>query len=1032
MPQQILVVEDNPITRKLFRVTLQGSDYTVLEAPDGRTALDLADTNKDIDLVLLDLLLPDIHGVELMQQLRKLPHYDSKPILAVTGLLSKLEEARALNAGFTAYLLKPIEPSKLLETVATYLPSATPPAERPGRNRRVLLVDDDPVGLKFQKLLLQEAGFEVMAVDNAERALDIAKSSPPDAVVTDLVMPEVNGLELTVLMRKTAKLRKVPVIVTSSTYSVIDDRDVRTAREMGADNFVLRTPKLDYVIPALLEALEGKRKPRRVKAAVPLLRDFNRRLIHQLEIQAAQRTHELRRYALETAKLSVLAGVAEALNRELNLEMALMGALTRTLDVSGVSIGAIYLKEDDGRIGLKAHVGLSDEQAKQLLGLYGHSELLEQVCRDGKTFIVPSESIRRETVDDLLERGFARSLVLIPLVAGNQVQGVLLLASAARELVEDWLDLADAIGVQLAQAVLLSRTLTQVGESEQRFRELAENIKEIFFITGPNGSPVQYVSPAHEQITGQKAEALYKDPCAWTANIHPEDLPRMEKAIREGPDRLDEEYRIVRPDGDLRWLHARAFPVKDDTGKTLRIVGIAEDITRRKSAEGEAKGHLGRIRALHEIDSAIASSLDLKAILTVLLEKLDLFLPHDAATVRLYNAKTQQLDLVASRNVDEEEWKRHMSHGTHALGPTWRVFQTRKPLAVRRIEDNFRTQRSRFFVQQGLISFLGVPLVAKNEALGVLTLYGKEERDFTAEEIEFLSTIGGQAAIAIHNAQLYEKSQKQTEELEVSNRVKDEFLSVMSHELRTPLSVIMGYTGLVKDGLLGAINPQQADALKKVLGRAAEQLGMINDIMQTTQLDSRSLIIERYPVSVAGLMEQLRVDYQIQSSKSAVKLGWNYPEGPIEMTTDGAKLKQILQNIINNALKFTDEGSVTVSARVTGNGDQGSGIGADPRPPTPGPCFIEFTVADTGVGIPKDKLPTIFDKFFQVDSSATRLYGGVGLGLYIVKNFTDLLGGKIAVESESGKGATFTVRLPLDNETGADSSAAERERGAAE
>jgi PAS domain S-box-containing protein len=1012
MPHQILVVEDNPITRKLFRVTLQGNDYTVLEAPDGRTALDLAATHKDVDLVLQDLLLPDIHGVELVQQLRKLPHYDSKPILAVTGLLSKLEEARALNAGFTAYLLKPIEPSRLLETVEAYLPSATPPAQRPGRNRRILLVDNDPVELKLQKLVLQETGFEVMAVDNAERALDIAKNAPPDAVVTDLVMPGVNGLELTVLMRKNAKLRSVPVIVTSSTYSVIEDRDVRTAKEMGADNFVLRTPKLEYVIPALLKALEGKRTPRHLKASALLLKDFNRRLIHQLEIQAGQRKHELRRSALETAKLSVLAGVAEALNRELNLDMALMDALARTLDVSGVSIGAIYLAEGDGKIGLKAHLGLSDEQVKKMADLYGHPELLEQVCRDGKAFIVPSESIRRETVDNLLVHGFARSLVLIPLVAGNQVQGVLLLASAARELVADWLDLAGAIGVQLAQAVLLSRTLTKVGESEQRFRELAENIKEIFFIAGPNGSPVHYVSPAHEQITGQKAEALYKNPYAWTANVHPEDLPRIEKATREGPDRLDEEYRIVRPDGDLRWLHARTFPVKDDAGKTLRIVGIAEDITKRKAAEQEAKGHLARIRALHEIGSAIASSLDLKAILTVLLEKLDLFLPHDAATVRLYNGETQQLDLVASRNIDEEDWKRHMSQGTHALGPTWRVFHTRKPLAVHRIGTDPQMPRGKFFLKHGLISFLGAPLIVREEALGVLALYAREERVFTNEEIEFLSTIGGQAAIAIHNAQLHEQTKKQAEALGASNRVKGEFLSVMSHELRTPLSVIMGYTGLVKDGMLGAINPQQEDALKKVLGRAAEQLGMINDIMQTTQLESHSSIVERHPVSISGLMEQLRAEYQNQTSKPAVKLAWDYPDKAIEINTDGAKFKQILQNLINNALKFTDEGSVTVSARVAG--DQRSGIGADPRPPAPGPRLIEVTVSDTGVGIPKDKLSTVFDKFFQVDSSETRLYGGVGLGLYIVKKFTEALGGKIGVESEPGKGSTFTVKIPVE------------------
>ena len=136
--------------------------------------------------------------------------------------------------------------------------------------------------------------------------------------------------------------------------------------------------------------------------------------------------------------------------------------------------------------------------------------------------------------------------------------------------------------------------------------------------------------------------------------------------------------------------------------------------------------------------------------------------------------------------------------------------------------------------------------------------------------------------------------------------------------------------------------------------------------------------------------------------------------------TDSAKLKQILQNLINNAIKFTDKGAVTIAARVIGIGDQELGIraGSESANPnsqslTPNSRFVELRVADTGVGIPNEQLQRIFDKFYQVDSSETRLYGGVGLGLYIVKKFTELLGGQIEVESEVEKGTTFTVTLPL-------------------
>ncbi len=1010
-PKKILVVEDNPITRKLLRITLEGENYSVLEAHDGRTALELAEREHDVDLVLQDLLLPDMHGVDLIRELRSIPTYDSKPILAVTGLVSKLEEARALNSGFTAYLLKPIEPSKLLETVKSYLPSAEPPVEKPGRNRTILLVNDDPVGLKLEKLLLEEIGFQVTAVDNAERALDIAKASPPDAFIADLVMPGVNGIELTMLIRKQRKLKDIPVIVASSTYSVIQERDVAAAKEMGADALVLRTPKLENVIPALLDALKNKHHGRLARNASKLFLEFNHRLIHQLEVQAIHRAQELRQSALETAKLSVLTGVAEALNKHLGLDKALEEALARTLDASGVSIGAIYLTGDGGRFFLSAHFGFADPQIARVAEICDDQALLNRMFQDRKALVVSSENMKRGPLADLIARGLAKSIILVPLIAGSEPQGILLMASAKREAVDAWLDLADAVGSQLAQAILLSRTLTQLTASEQRFRELAENINEIFFVSGPDGSPVHYVSPAYEQITGRKCETLYQSPRAWLENIHPEDRPRVQQAVRDNLEGLDEEYRIVRADGDVRWLRSRAFPVRDETGSVVRIVGIAEDITERKRTEEKIQQNLERIRALHEIDTAISSTLDLSTVLTVLLEKLELFLPIAAATtVRLLNRETGELESLACRGLDEAEWK---SQERRLIGgrAKW-IVETKAPLAVRDLQADRRTYYGEIFRRHGLVSYLGVPLTAQDEVLGVLGIYADHEHEFSQEEIEFLNTLAVQAAIAIHNAQLFEQTKKQAQALETSNRVKDEFLSVMSHELRTPLSVIVGYAGLVKEGMLGPVNNKIADALTKVLGRAGEQLTMINDIMQTTQIESRSIAVEHLPVDIGALMDALKSDYELHMNKPSVKLLWDYPAETIEIRSDGAKLKQILQNLVNNALKFTDAGTVTVTARVTGARDRGVGAGAGSRPLTPGPRFVEFKVADRGVGIPKDTLATIFDKFYQVDSSETRLYGGVGLGLYIVKNFTELLGGTIDVESEEGKGSTFTVTLP--------------------
>jgi signal transduction histidine kinase len=344
------------------------------------------------------------------------------------------------------------------------------------------------------------------------------------------------------------------------------------------------------------------------------------------------------------------------------------------------------------------------------------------------------------------------------------------------------------------------------------------------------------------------------------------------------------------------------------------------------------------------------------------------------------------------------------------------VFETKVPLVVRNVQTDPQSWEPEFFRKYGLVSYLGIPLIAKDEVLGVLSFYTKEEHEFSNEEIEFLSTLATQAAIAIHNSQLYERTKKQAVELERSNRVKDEFLSVMSHELRTPLNVVMGYTGMIKDGLLGRINPEQERALEKVISEAKDQLTMISGILQATQLEAEGVKVERREISLRDFLNDLRSSYEVPLGKE-LTLKWDYPSDLPVVQTDSEKLKQILQNLINNAIKFTEKGHVTISARcVNGTGRH---VGSRQQAEGNGDVkLVEFTVVDTGVGIPKEALPVIFEKFHQVDSSETRRYGGVGIGLYIVKKFTGLLGGKVEVESEPGKGSTFTVTIPCEIEKG--------------
>ena len=393
-----------------------------------------------------------------------------------------------------------------------------------------------------------------------------------------------------------------------------------------------------------------------------------------------------------------------------------------------------------------------------------------------------------------------------------------------------------------------------------------------------------------------------------------------------------------------------------------------------------------RLQALREIEVAITSSLDLQAVLDVLLEKIDVFLPYAVTTVTLVNRKTGELEPVACRNLDEKEWKAVIARRIRLdkVAP-----ENYTPVIILNAQTDPRSQQSEFLRNNSLVSYLRMPLVAKGEVLGFLTFFTKEEHTFSAEEVKFLTTLASQAAIAIHNSQLYE-------EMSRSNKIKDEFLNVMSHELRTPINVVMGYAQVLKNGALGDTNFQQASAIDTIAARSRDLLDMINSLLYATLLEGNGAKLEAGEVSLKDFVHELETDYQAQSNKE-ISLIWDCPaELPI-IETDGAKLKQILQNIINNAIKFTERGTVTTSVRY---------FPSDKR--------VEFAVADTGIGIPPQETHYIFERFHQVDSSQTRSFEGVGLGLYIAKEFSGLLGGKIAVESEPEKGSTFTVTIPTE------------------
>ena len=230
------------------------------------------------------------------------------------------------------------------------------------------------------------------------------------------------------------------------------------------------------------------------------------------------------------------------------------------------------------------------------------------------------------------------------------------------------------------------------------------------------------------------------------------------------------------------------------------------------------------------------------------------------------------------------------------------------------------------------------------------------------------------------------------EQAESADRIKSDFLSIVSHELRTPLVSIIGFNDLLLDGVAGKLSEEQVDALKKIGNNSKKLLELINAILEFNRLEAES--VELKEVKLSDLLKEIESETESLISESGLNFVWNIvPDLPLHRTNP-AKLKVVLKNLISNAVKFTEKGSVTVDAHKRASG-------------------IEISVSDTGIGIAQENLSVIFEPFRQIENPLTRRHGGIGMGLYIVKKLVEILGGTIKVESEVGHGSTFRVCIPL-------------------
>ena len=309
---------------------------------------------------------------------------------------------------------------------------------------------------------------------------------------------------------------------------------------------------------------------------------------------------------------------------------------------------------------------------------------------------------------------------------------------------------------------------------------------------------------------------------------------------------------------------------------------------------------------------------------------------------------------------------------------------------------------------EGLLTQLvmAVPIIFREETLGAICLgFNDKNRVLTRREIQFCQIVAFSTAVALVNAKKYEELKVEAkrrqiiaDELAEADNLKSEYLANTSHELRTPIATIMGYGNLLVDGTCGRLGKAHQRAIERLMDNARRLLGLVDQILDYSKFEKgeRGLYVKRQDLGT--FLKSLQEELTPLEAKKPYKVQYSLSNGIPPIETDWGKLRSILINLLSNAIKFTDQGEVKLSVAN----------GSDKKE-------LFFKVSDTGIGIPKDHVPLIFDKFRQVDGSTAKRYEGTGLGLTITKNLVELLGGRIEVESKIGEGSTFTVTIPFSS-----------------
>jgi len=556
--------------------------------------------------------------------------------------------------------------------------------------------------------------------------------------------------------------------------------------------------------------------------------------------------------------------------------------------------------------------------------------------------------------------------------------GYSLVGAAREESVAFILDLSDR-----------KHSAAALRQSETRFRLMVESAKEYaIFTLNLNGIITSWNSGAERLLGYQEAEILGRD---GRIIFTPEDNARgkaeQEQQIALAQGQAENERWHLRKDGSRFWGSGLVMPLQTEAGNMQGFIKIMQDRTAQRQAEE-------RFRLLYDTTSDLLATEQPMTLMHNLFNKLAAQLELDYFYNYMVEEKDnhQMLHLSSYAGISEEVAQAIASieFGQYLCGL---VAHARRQIVLDQAQIATHPN-AQLICSLGITAYAGQPLIVQGRLLGTLSFASRTRTSFTSEEIDLLQSTCDQMAIALERTNLTASLQQQAEQLRQANRIKDEFLAVLSHELRSPLNPILGWTKLLQSGKLDAA--KTAQALATIERNAKLQTELIEDLLDVSRILQGKLSLNIRPVDLAMTVAAAIETVSLAAQAKAIDIKTTLDAQVGEVLGDSSRLQQIVWNLVSNAVKFTPRGG-RVTVRLTRVGNQ-----------------AQITVTDTGKGIDPEFLPYVFDYFRQEDGATTRQFGGLGLGLAIVRHLVELHGGTVAVDSRGeGQGATFTVKLPL-------------------